>query len=192
MPNCPPAVASNNKLGETAMLLIRNFDRRDMGLGLLLAGAVITLSGCQQGESPAAAAEIAPTTSESMAIVSTAEENWNTMDKAKIMSPYLEGAVMIDAMAPAPSVDRAVQEKWAAGFAKMKLDSHQVPDRRIQVLDARTMVASGTATFQSSKAATAKPVAVRFTDVYQKQDDGSWKIVHEHLSLIPAAEGTAG
>jgi ketosteroid isomerase-like protein len=74
----------------------------------------------------------------------------------------------------------------------MKLDSHQVPDRRIQVLDAKTMVASGTATFHSSSAPTAKPVVVRFTDVYQKQDDGSWKIVHEHTSLVPAAEGGAG
>lgn len=174
------------------MLLIRKFDRLDMGLGLALAGAVIILPSCQGAEAPAAATEIAPTTSESMAIVSKAEENWNSMDKATIMSPYVDGAVMIDAMAPAPSVDRAVQEKWAEGFAKMKLDSHQVPDRRIQVLDARTMVASGTATFQSSKAATAQPVAVRFTDVYQKQDDGSWKIVHEHLSLVPAAEGGAG
>jgi len=174
------------------MLLIRRFDRRDMGLGLVLAGATITLSGCQQGKAPAAAAEVAPTTSESMAIVSTAEENWNAMDTKKIMSPYLEGAVMIDAMAPAPSVDRAVQEKWTDGFAKLKLDSHQVPDRRIQVLDARTMVASGTATFHSSGAPTAKPVVVRFTDVYQKQDDGSWKIVHEHTSLVPAAEGGAG
>jgi ketosteroid isomerase-like protein len=176
------------------MLLIRNFDRRDIapGLGLVLAGAVITLSGCQQGETPAAAAEIAPTTSESMAIVSNAEENWNTMDTKKIMSPYLDGAVMIDSMAPTPSADRAVQEKWTDGFAKLKLDSHQVPDRRIQVLDARTMVASGTATFHSSAHPTPKPVVIRFTDVYQKQGDGSWKIVHEHLSDVPTGEGGAG
>jgi ketosteroid isomerase-like protein len=33
---------------------------------------------------------------------------------------------------------------------------------------------------------------MRFTDVYQKQDDGSWKIVHEHLSNVPTAEGGAG
>ncbi len=174
------------------MLINRNFDRRNMGLGLVLAGAVTILSGCQGGEAPAEAAEVAPTTSESMAIVSTAEENWNAMDAKKIMSPYLVGAVMIDAMAPAPSVDRAVQEKWTEGFAKMKLDSHQVPDRRIQVLDAKTMVASGTATFQSSSNPSAKPVVVRFTDVYQKQKDGSWKIVHEHTSLVPAAESGAG
>ena len=174
------------------MLLIRKFNRRHLGLGLVLAGAVIILPGCRGEEAPTAAPEIAPTPSESIAIVSKAEENWNSMDKAKIMSPYLDGAVMIDAMAPAPSVNRAVQEQWAEGFAKMKLDSHQVPDRRIQVLDAKTMVASGTATFQSSSGATPKPVAVRFTDVYQKQDDGSWMIVHEHLSLVPAAEGGAG
>ncbi|MDB5697384.1 MAG: hypothetical protein JWN69_188 [Alphaproteobacteria bacterium] len=174
------------------MLHIRNFDHRLMGLGLVVSGAALTLSGCQGSEAPAAAAEVAPTTSESMAIVGNAEENWNSGDVAKIMSPYQEGAVMIDAMAPAPSVDRAVQEKWTKGFAAMKLDSHQVPDRRIQVLDAKTMIASGTATFQSSTHATAKPVVVRFTDVYQKQDDGSWKIVHEHLSNVPAAVGAAG
>jgi ketosteroid isomerase-like protein len=37
-------------------------------------------------------------------------------------------------------------------------------------------------------AGSARPtISARFTDVFQRQSDGNWKIVHEHVSLPPAA-----
>jgi ketosteroid isomerase-like protein len=39
-------------------------------------------------------------------------------------------------------------------------------------------------------AGAARPtISARFTDVFQRQRDGSWKIVHEHVSLPPAPAG---
>jgi ketosteroid isomerase-like protein len=40
-------------------------------------------------------------------------------------------------------------------------------------------------------AGTARPtVSERFTDVFQRQADGSWKIVHEHVSMPPSPSGS--
>ena len=155
----------------------------------LLAVSLLALAACKP-QPPAKAPEAAvtmPTDAEAAAIVDKAEGQWTSADTAKIMSAYKEGAVMFDIVAPSPSTDRATQNKWTDGFTAMKLTENNIADKHVQVLDADTIVASGIATLKSG--AEGEPISFRYTDVYEKQPDGTWMIVHEHLSTPPAAAG---
>jgi ketosteroid isomerase-like protein len=70
----------------------------------------------------------------------------------------------------------------------MKPADYHVPDRQIQIVGPDAFVSSGTEVFTIA-AGTARPqFSARFTDVFQRQSDGSWKIVHEHVSLPPAPQ----
>ena len=53
-----------------------------------------------------------------------------------------------------------------------------------QRLDADHFIASGTATLTSTDGPT-KSATMRFTDVYERQADGRWLIVNEHVSMKP-------
>jgi uncharacterized protein (TIGR02246 family) len=154
----------------------------------LIAVSLIALGACKQqaAEAPKAAV-VAPTDAEAARIVDDAEAGWNSADTSKIMTAYKEGGVWFDPVAVQPSADRATQTKWTDGFSAMKLSGLKVADKHVQVLDADTLVASGIATFAKSEQG--EPVTFRYTDVYEKQPDGKWMIVHEHLSAPPPAEG---
>jgi ketosteroid isomerase-like protein len=68
----------------------------------------------------------------------------------------------------------------------MKPADYRVPDRQIQIVGSDAFISSGTEVVTIA-AGTARPaVSLRFTDVYQRQSDGSWKIVHEHVSMPPS------
>lgn len=156
----------------------------------LIAASMIALSACQvQPAADAPKAAVAPTTEEAAAIVDAAEGQWTSADTAKIMAAYKEGGVWFDPVAVEPSADRAVQTKWTDGFTAMKLTQKSMAAKTVQVLDADTIVASGIATLKSG--AEGEPVTFRYTDVYEKQPDGKWLIVHEHLSAPPAETAAA-
>jgi ketosteroid isomerase-like protein len=157
----------------------------------LLAVSLIALSACQpqkSAEAPEAAAAV-PTDAEAAAIVDAAEAEWTSADTAKIMATYKEGGVWFDPVAVEPSADRAVQTKWTDGFTAMKLTEKSIAAKNVQVLDGDTIIASGIGTFKG--AAQAEPISFRYTDVYEKQPDGKWLIVHEHLSAPPAEAAAA-
>ena len=151
---------------------------------ILLSAAALALAGCklqQSGGGPAV------TKDEAVRIAETAEANFTTGDAKKIMAQYADGAVMFDAGHPALSTDRKVQSGWAQDFVSMKPADYHVPDRQIQLLGPDAFISSGTEMF-TIPAGSARPTfSARFTDVFQRQGDGSWKIVHEHVSLPPAA-----
>jgi ketosteroid isomerase-like protein len=71
----------------------------------------------------------------------------------------------------------------------MKPANYGVPDRQIQIVGPDAFISSGTETFSVEAGAARPTVSARFTDVFQRQKDGSWKIVHEHISMPPAAPG---
>jgi uncharacterized protein (TIGR02246 family) len=152
---------------------------------LLLASAA--LAACQpvatKTEAPAAAR---PTDAEAAAIVDTVESTFNSGNAATIMANYTNDAVFFDPVEPEPSNDHATAMKWTEAFAKNKFSGLNVPNRHVQVLDADTIISSGTGEFTKSDAGQPVPAKIRYTDVYQKQADGSWKVVHEHLSFPPA------
>ena len=148
--------------------------------------ALILLAGCvkQTGEHSAV------TQSEATAIAERAEASFGTGNVNAIMNQYANGAVMIDASNPEPSTDRKVQTGWAQAFVSMKPSDYHVPDRHIQIVGPDAFVSSGTEVFTVQAGAATPTVSARFTDVFQRQRDGSWKIVHEHVSMPPTPTGT--
>jgi ketosteroid isomerase-like protein len=156
---------------------------RAAAVSLVLLTAV---SGCRQQPQ---GAHSPVTEAEANAIAERAEASFTTGDAKTIMSQYADGAVMIDASHPQPSTDRKVQTGWAQSFVSMKPADYHVPDRHIQIVGPDAFVSSGTEIF-TVRAGTATPtVSARFTDLFQRQRDGSWKIVHEHVSMPPTAAG---
>lgn len=122
-------------------------------------------------------------------IALNAEASFTTGDLGKIMAHYADPAVMIDAATVDPSGDRKVQTGWARNFISMQPADYRVPDRHIQLLGGDAFVSSGTETFTVAAGAARPTVSARFTDVFQRQRDGSWKIIHEHVSMPPTPTG---
>ena len=122
-------------------------------------------------------------------IAEQAEATFTPGDAKAIMAQYAGNAVMIDAAAPNPSADRKVQTGWANNFVSMKPADYKVVDRHIQIVGNDAFVSSGIETFTVAAGEARPTVSARFTDVFQRQKDGSWKIVHEHVSMPPQASG---
>jgi ketosteroid isomerase-like protein len=151
-----------------------------------LALSALALAGCNVHK----AGEHTPVTkAEATKIAEAAEANFTTGDTRKIMAQYADGAVMFDADHPALSTDRKVQTGWAQAFASMKPADYHVPDRQIQLLGPDAFISSGTEVFSVEAGAARPTVSARFTDVFQRQSDGSWKIVNEHVSMPPTPPG---
>jgi ketosteroid isomerase-like protein len=158
-----------------------------MRSSVILIG-VLALAGCQKapsGNPPVTEAQAAK-------IAESAEASFTRGDVKAIMAQYADKAVMIDAASPNPSADRKVQSGWAETFVSMQPADYKVIDRHIQLLGGDAFVSSGIETFTVAAGAARPTVSARFTDVFQRQKDGSWKIVHEHVSMPPAATGGAG
>ena len=150
---------------------------------LLIAAALLPMAGCKQ----LAQSDHAPVTkAEATRIAEQAEATFTSGDVNAIMRQYADGAVMFDASHPELSTDRKVQAGWARDFVSMKPADYHVPDRQIQLVGPDAFVSSGTEVFTVEAGAARPTVSARFTDVFQRQRDGSWKIVHEHVSLPPA------
>ena len=143
--------------------------------------AAVTIAACQKapiGQAPV-------TSAEAEQIAEKAEANFTTGSADNIMAQYADKAVMFDAAAGDPSDDRKVQTAWAKNFNSMKPADYKVTQRRIQIVGPDAFISSGIESF-SVQAGVARPtVSARFTDVFQRQRDGSWKIVHEHVSSPP-------
>jgi hypothetical protein len=151
----------------------------------VLCVGILAMAGCKQ--EPAGHAAV--TKAEAATIAEQAEANFTTGKVDDVMRQYAEGAVLIDAGHPTLSTDRKVQTAWAKDFVSMKPADYHVPDRQIQLLGPDAFISSGTEVFTIESGTTRPTLSARFTDVFQRQPDGSWKIVHEHVSLPPASQG---
>jgi ketosteroid isomerase-like protein len=158
-----------------------------------MAGAMLALGGCQvankdNAQSLAAGGGAAvPTQAEAEKIVDAIEADFTSGDAMKMMSHYADGAAIIDPGHADPTTDRNVQTQWAAGFMAMKPSDMVTKPRTLTVLDADTIVSTGVSSFAANVGQGRPVLKVRYTDVYQRQPDGSWKIVAEHISNPPAA-----
>ena len=152
---------------------------------LVFAPLALLLGACLK-EAPA---RPAVTEAEAGKIAEQAESTFTTGDIKAIMAQYRDGAVMIDAAAPTPSTDRKVHTGWANNFISMKPADYHVPDRHVQIVGPDAFVSSGTEVFTVEAGAARPTVSARFSDVFQRQKDGTWKIVHEHVSMPPQASG---
>ena len=146
--------------------------------------ALLSLAACQQ---PASQAKLAPPTqAEAQKIVDATEKSYTSGNAQQIMGQYADGAVMFDQGLLAPVADRQLQTKITQGFAAMKPSDFTVANRAIQILDANTFVSSGVTAFTIQLGEARQPIRARFTQVYQRQPDGGFKIAHEHMSAPPA------
>ena len=147
----------------------------------LLIATVLVAGACQQ----AGKSGPAVTAAEAATIAERAEASFTTGDVKAIMTHYADGAVMIDAATPNPSADRKVQTGWAQNFVSMQPAEFKVVGRQIQLLGPDAFISSGIETFTVAAGQARPTVSARFTDVFQRQKDGSWKIVNEHVSMPP-------
>lgn len=150
---------------------------------VLLAFALAACQKAPSGNPPV-------TEAQAVKIAEQAEASFTTGDVKAIMAQYGDKAVMIDAASPNPSADRKVQTGWAQAFTSMQPADYKVVDRHIQLLGGDAFISSGIETFTVAAGAARPTVSARFTDVFQRQKDGSWKIVHEHVSMPPTPAGT--
>lgn len=152
---------------------------------LIIPAALAALAGCQQpaGTNPPV------TEAQAAQIAAAAEASFTSGDLGKIMDNYADGAVMIDASRVDPSTDRKIQSGWTKSFVSMKPADYQVAARHIQLLGPDAFISSGVERFSVEAGAARPTVSARFTDVFQRQKDGRWKIVNEHVSMPPTPTG---
>jgi len=154
---------------------------------LLVASTAI--AACQQkAAEPAAVAVISE--ADANKVVDATLADWQSMDAAKIDAWYAPDVVGFDATVPDLSTDRANWTKIQQGFADMKFDKIDVTARKLQILDGEDFILSTMANLTSSTGPT-KAASIRCTDVFRKQADGSFLIVNEHCSMVPAAPAKA-
>lgn len=164
---------------------------------IMIGAAALALGGCEvQSPAPGAdssseATRVPVTQDEAEKIVADMHASFTGGDAFKIMEHYAPGAVLFDPAHGESSADRAVQTKWAAEFVTMKPSDLVSSSRQVQVLDGDTIVASGIAAFLADIGANRERLSVRYSQVFERQDDGSWKIAHEHMSLPPTPAAAA-
>lgn len=152
-----------------------------MRFTIAIALAAATLAGCDGlggGADPVTEAEAVKT-------AEATEADYGSGDINQIARHYAGDTMVFDAGNPAPSSDPKVIRRWTGEFVSMKPGDFTVADRKIQLLGPDAFINSGVASF-SVQAGQARPtIGVRFTQVYQRQDDGQWRIVNEHMSMPP-------
>ncbi len=141
----------------------------------------LALAACEKAPSDSSPVTVAEATQ----IAERAEASFTRGDVKAIMAQYANNALMIDAGSPDPSTDRKIQSRWAQTFVSMQPADYKVIDRHIQLLGGDAFVSSGIETFTVAAGAARPTVSARFTDVFQRQKDGSWKIINEHVSMPP-------
>ncbi len=162
---------------------------------IMVAAAAIALAGCEvkpAGTTAPAAGESAEQLTQAQAdkIVADAEAAWSGGQIEPVMANYADGAVVFDTSTLPPTTDRNVQTRGNAAFLTMKPADFRVDPRNVQLLDNDTIIASGVLSFTANVGAARPVLKTRYTQVYQRQPDGGFKIVHEHMSSPPPGTGT--
>jgi hypothetical protein len=158
---------------------------------LLLSAAALALvaacspPGAKTDEAPAAPpAPVLLTEAEATAIADKLSASVASGDPVQILANYTPDAVAFSLLTN--DLITTAEANKADTEAVLKLEPKATLNaRKVQVLDADTFVDSGVMTLDVKKAGKATWLVARYTDVYQKQADGSWKIVTEHMSPAP-------
>jgi ketosteroid isomerase-like protein len=153
--------------------------------------AAVLLAGCEVSNAPAsnesasaATPASAVTEAEAQKIAAEMHAAFMSGDAAKIMAHYAPGAAMFDPGHAQPATDKAVQTGWTEEFVRMS-PADLVTKPTIQLAGPDAFVAYGTATFTGNFDGRAVPLSTRYSQLFQRQSDGQWKVIHEHMSLPP-------
>jgi len=150
--------------------------------------SIASMTGaCNKAAEPSAPAATSVSEEDAAAVADATQAAWVSQDAAKIEAAYAKDVVAFDPVDPPLSTTWENWDKLQKGFADMKFDRIDVPDRKIQTLDADHFIVSGTGAMTSTSGPV-KSAAMRFTDVYERQADGKWLIVNEHVSMKPEPE----
>jgi ketosteroid isomerase-like protein len=162
-----------------------------MRLSLLIGVAALALAGCNAEKQ--AATDVAQqgattgplTQADAEKIVTDAEAAWSSGRIEQVMANYADGAVVFDTSTLVPTADRNLQTRGNAAFLTMRPADFRVDPRHVRLLDNDTIVASGVLSFTANVGTGRRLLKTRYTQVYQRQPDGTFKIVHEHMSSPP-------
>jgi uncharacterized protein (TIGR02246 family) len=156
---------------------------------ILAAAAAAILTAC----APAAKEDVAipppppalPTQDDVRAAYAGLEAAVKNRDPAALTAVFAPTAIFIGAdNNELYKFDAAAMSAGAAEW--FKSEPTVTPNMvEVQILDADTFVESGIITYDFKR--DGKPIwrAERYTHVWQKQADGGWKIVTEHMSAMP-------
>ncbi|MEO6716615.1 MAG: DUF4440 domain-containing protein [Novosphingobium sp.] len=123
---------------------------------------------------------------DAVAAADATQKAWISQDLTTVDALYSKEITAFDPASAPLATDWTTFDKYNQGFIAGKFDGITVPDRKIQILDSDTFVVSGTGMLTSTQGKD-KSVPMRFSDVYEKQADGKWLIVNEHVSFVPKA-----
>ena len=156
---------------------------------LAMAGCNVEKSTTADGAQQSAASKTLSQT-DADKIVTDAESAWSSNRVETVMANYADNAVVFDTSTLAATTDRNVLTRGNAAFLTMKPADFRVDPRHVQLLDNDTIVASGVLSFTANIGAARPVLKTRYTQVYHRQPDGAFKIVHEHMSSPPPGTGT--
>ncbi|KAF0179135.1 MAG: SgcJ/EcaC family oxidoreductase [Hyphomonadaceae bacterium] len=158
---------------------------------LLAASALLALTACdkiglsQKAEpAPEPPPIVLPTEAEGAALFDKLGAAVSAGDPAEVVKLYTPNAIVVSP--GANDLIRTVEANLADTAAMVKdKPTVTVNSRDVQVLDADTVVTTAVLTFDIKKNNRPTWFALRVTDVFQKQADGSWLVVNEHISPMP-------
>jgi uncharacterized protein (TIGR02246 family) len=161
---------------------------------MLLSGAALAVASSLAGaaaaaDTPAAAPAAAAAAPDDKAQIAALEKRFaaafNAKDVNRIMSVYARSGLFVyDATPPREYVGWAAYKKDFEDFFKLGFPGpikFSIADLAITA-DGNMAYSHSTQTIDAPGNAIPKMV-VRVTDVYRKQADGKWLIVHEHVSV---------
>lgn len=157
---------------------------------LLAAGAALALAACNPpatstAPAPAAPAPAAlPTEAEGAALFDKLGAAVAAGDAVKIVALYTPNAVVVSSSNN--TVLKTTEANLADTTELVKLGAKvDTNERNVQVLDADTIVTTGVVTLDFKKNGHPTWLAMRVTDVWEKQADGAWLVANEHASAMP-------
>lgn len=159
---------------------------------LIAASALLALTACDkiglsQKAEPVAEAPVViapPTAEEAAAILAKMDTAFASGDPVQVAALYTPDAIMLSTSTN--DVIKTGAGVLADATEFTKLQATVVPNaHEVQVLDADTIVSTSVLTLDFKKNNRATWQVFRVTQVFQKQADGNWLIVNEHMAGPP-------
>lgn len=153
-----------------------------MHRSMICAGMLLALAACKPTTSaPAGSISVA----DAEKVAAAAEASFTSGDVARIMGHYGKDAVVFDPGTNVPTRDPAKLTEWTKALVAMQPRNYSPGKRIIQPLGPDSFISSGLSSIDVLTGAGMQTVHLRYTDVFRKQADGQWRIVHEHNSALP-------
>lgn len=112
------------------------------------------------------------------------ESSLLTRDPKKVAELYADGATFLPTVSPKFKKGKKEAEGYFVHFLE-KNPEGQIIQEEVQPLGQGAYLHSGMYNFEVGEEDARSVVEARFSFVWQKEDDGKWKIIHHHSSVKP-------